>query len=164
MTKKFFLPQNSLALVAKWYYYKTHQAQPLNMRCLVWYMLYHITLDLNLDYANYDEVTTKLFRGCFVLWLLLLLFLLLLSLLMLFLLLLLSLMLLFREHQRLIWGSLWWKLSLGGLWGGGVQKLCLVVVSFVRWGSLQNFRPLGPLFLVEFPGGWGGGWWWCEQQ
>ena len=26
------------------------------------------------------------------------------------------------------------------------------------------FRPLGPLFLVEFPEGWGGGWWWCEQQ
>ena len=70
----------------------------------------------------------------------------------------LSLMLLFREHQRLIWGALWWKLSLGGLWGGGVQKLCLVVVSFVRWGRIQNFRPLGPLFLVEveFLVGWGG--------
>ena len=28
-------------------------------------------------------------------------------------------------------------------------KLCCVDVSFVRWGRLQNFRPLGPLFLVE---------------
>ena len=38
-------------------------------------------------------------------------------------------------------------------------KLCLVVVSFVRLGRIQNFRPLGPLFLVEveFLGGVG----WC---
>ena len=28
-------------------------------------------------------------------------------------------------------------------------KLCCIDVSFVRWGRLQNFRPLGPLFLVE---------------
>ena len=50
-----------------------------------------------------------------------------------------------------------------GLGGGGVQKLCWVVVSFVRWGRIQNFRPpLGPLFLVEveFVGGWGG---WCAN-
>ena len=46
-------------------------------------------------------------------------------------------------------------------------KLCWVVVSFVRFGCIENFRPLGPLFLVkvEFLGGvdglgWGGG----EQQ
>ena len=34
-------------------------------------------------------------------------------------------------------------------------KLCWVVVNFVRWGRIQNFRPIGPLFLVEveFPGG-----------
>ena len=35
-----------------------------------------------------------------------------------------------------------------------------IVVSLIRWGRIQNFRPLGPLFLVEveFPvGGW---WWW----
>ena len=66
--------------------------------------------------------------NCFevVLLLLLLLFLLSLSLLTLYFLLLLSLklMLLFRQHERLIWDSLWWKLSLGGgwWWGGvGVQ-------------------------------------------
>ena len=37
-------------------------------------------------------------------------------------------------------------------------KLCWVVVSCVRWGRIQNFRPLGPLFLVEveFLVGWGG--------
>ena len=37
-------------------------------------------------------------------------------------------------------------------------KLCWVVVSFVRWGRIQNFRPLGPLFLVEveFVCGWCG--------
>ena len=28
-------------------------------------------------------------------------------------------------------------------------KLCWVVVSFVRRGRIQNFRPLGPLFLIE---------------
>ena len=28
-------------------------------------------------------------------------------------------------------------------------KLCWVVVSFVRWGCIQNFRPLGSFFLVE---------------
>ena len=28
-------------------------------------------------------------------------------------------------------------------------KLCWVVVSFVGGGRIQNFRPLGPLFLVE---------------
>ena len=28
-------------------------------------------------------------------------------------------------------------------------KLCWIVISFVRWGRIQNFRPLGPLFLVE---------------
>ena len=52
--------------------------------------------------------------------------------------------------------------------GGGVDdpppqkivglKLCWVVVSFVSPGRIQNFRPLGSLFLVEveFPGGgWG---------
>ena len=41
-------------------------------------------------------------------------------------------------------------------------KLCWVIVSFVRWGHMQNFRPLGPLFLVEveFVVGWWGG----EQQ
>ena len=36
-------------------------------------------------------------------------------------------------------------------------KLCWVVVSFVRSGRMQNFRPVGPLFLVEveFPSvGW----------
>ena len=35
--------------------------------------------------------------------------------------------------------------------------MCWVVVSFVRWCCIQNFRPLGPLFLgeVEFlVGGW----------
>ena len=39
-------------------------------------------------------------------------------------------------------------------------KLCWVVVSFVRWGRIQNFRPLGPLFLVEveFLVGGGVGW------
>ena len=39
-----------------------------------------------------------------------------------------------------------------------MQKLCRVVVSFVRLGRMQDFRPLGPLFLVEvkFLGGWGG--------
>ena len=38
-------------------------------------------------------------------------------------------------------------------------KLCWVVVSFVRLGRIQNFRPLGPLFLVvvEFVVVWG--WW-----
>ena len=37
--------------------------------------------------------------------------------------------------------------------------MCWVVVSFFRWARIQNFRPLGPLFLVEveFPGGWWGG-------
>ena len=34
-----------------------------------------------------------------------------------------------------------------------------MVVTFVRQGRIQNFRPLGPLFLVEveFPGGGGVG-------
>ena len=44
-------------------------------------------------------------------------------------------------------------------------NLCWVVVSFVRLGHIKNFRPLGPLLLVEveFLGvGWGGGWY--EQQ
>ena len=38
-----------------------------------------------------------------------------------------------------------------------MQKLFWGVVSFVRGGHIQNFRPLGPLFLVEveFPVGWG---------
>ena len=40
-------------------------------------------------------------------------------------------------------------------------NLCWVVVSFVRLGHIKNFRPLGPLLLVEveFLGvvGWGGG-------
>ena len=43
-------------------------------------------------------------------------------------------------------------------------KLCWVIVSLVyRWGRMQNFRPLGPLFLVEveFVGGWGGWCGWC---
>ena len=37
-------------------------------------------------------------------------------------------------------------------------KLRWVVITFVRWGRIQNFRPLGPLFLVkvEFVGGWCG--------
>ena len=37
-------------------------------------------------------------------------------------------------------------------------KLSWIVVSFVRWGRIQNFRSLGPLFLVEveFLVGWGG--------
>ena len=36
-------------------------------------------------------------------------------------------------------------------------KLCWVVVSFVSRGRIQNFRPLGPLYLVEveFVGGVG---------
>ena len=37
-------------------------------------------------------------------------------------------------------------------------KLCCVVVSFARLGRIQNFRPLGPFFLVEVEflgvGGW----------
>ena len=28
-------------------------------------------------------------------------------------------------------------------------KLCWVVVSFIRWGRIQNFRPLGSFFIVE---------------
>ena len=40
-------------------------------------------------------------------------------------------------------------------------NLCWVVVSFVRWGHIKNFRPLGPLLLVEVEflgvGWWGGG-------
>ena len=50
-------------------------------------------------------------------------------------------------------------------------KFCWVVVSFVSRGCIQNFRPLGPLFLVEveFVGGWCGvgwvgGWVGGEQQ
>ena len=37
-------------------------------------------------------------------------------------------------------------------------KLCWVVISFVSRGRIQNFRPLGPLFLVEvvFVVVWGG--------
>ena len=40
-------------------------------------------------------------------------------------------------------------------------KLRLVVVSFVSRGRIQNFRPLGPLFLVEveFLVVWGGVMW-----
>ena len=54
----------------------------------------------------------------------------------------------------------------GGWWGGGVLKFCWVVVSFVSRGCIQNFRPLGPLFLVEIEFvvglvGLVGG---CEQQ
>ena len=58
-------------------------------------------------------ITMRSQPNCFEVVLLLLL---LLSLLTLYLLLLLSLklMLLFRQNQKLIWGSLWWKLSLGG--------------------------------------------------
>ena len=37
-------------------------------------------------------------------------------------------------------------------------KLSWIVVSFVRWGRIQNFRPLGPLFLVEVE--FVVGWWW----
>ena len=37
-------------------------------------------------------------------------------------------------------------------------KLCCVVVSFVTRGRIQNFRPLGSLFLVEVEFLWGGGW------
>ena len=39
-------------------------------------------------------------------------------------------------------------------------KLCWVVVCFACWPCLQNFRPLGLLFLVELEflvGWWGGG-------
>ena len=40
-------------------------------------------------------------------------------------------------------------------------KLCWVVVSYACWPCLQNFRPLGSLFLVEVEFvwwvGWGGG-------
>ena len=38
-------------------------------------------------------------------------------------------------------------------------NLCWVDVNFVRWGCIQNFKPLGPVTLVEveFPGGWCGG-------
>ena len=46
-------------------------------------------------------------------------------------------------------------------------KLCWVVVSFVRLGRIQNFRPLEALFLLEVEflvgGRWVGGGW-CEQQ
>ena len=41
-------------------------------------------------------------------------------------------------------------------------KLCWVVVSFVRLGRIQNFRPLEALFLLEVEFLVGGGW--CEQQ
>ena len=38
-------------------------------------------------------------------------------------------------------------------------RLCWIFVSFAWYGSLQNFRPIGSLFLVEveFLGGVGGG-------
>ena len=37
-------------------------------------------------------------------------------------------------------------------------KLCWIVVSFAWEGRLQNFRPLGSLFLVEVEFVWVGGW------
>ena len=39
-------------------------------------------------------------------------------------------------------------------------KLCWVIVSFVSWGRIRNFRPLGHLIQVEveFVGGVVGGW------
>ena len=44
-------------------------------------------------------------------------------------------------------------------------KLCWIVVNFAWYGRLQNFRPLGSLFLVEVEflvgGGWGG-WGGCK--
>ena len=40
-------------------------------------------------------------------------------------------------------------------------KLCWIVVRFVRWGHIQNFRQQGPLFLVEVEFLCG---WWYEQQ
>ena len=45
-------------------------------------------------------------------------------------------------------------------------NLCWVVVSFVRLGHIQYFRPLGPLFLaeVEFLVGDGGGVVWCGMN
>ena len=48
--------------------------------------------------------------------------------------------------------------------GGGLQKLYWVVVSFVRRGRIQNFRPLGPLFLVEVEFLVVGGVGWCGEQ
>ena len=64
------------------------------------------------------------------------------------------------------------KIQVGLTQGGGFMtpphptqkivglKLCWVVVSLVRWGCLQNFRPLGLVFLVEveFLVGGVGGW------
>ena len=58
-----------------------------------------------------------------------------------FLLLSLMLMLLFRQHQSLIWCSLWWKLSLGGggVVVGGVQSNFHVKPNSVElsWGCVE---------------------------